>query len=128
MAAAIITEGFEVLVHEVIEAIETMPWSISNEAPSGVVTSTLRDGRDLPSPSWAGSWPPLSPSGEPCGVGSLAGNDDARPPSPSWCLTYVGSTSRNARLASATTMRSWGRLGPAMEGTTVDRSSSRYSL
>ena len=26
--AAIMTDGFEVLVHDVIEAIETMPWSI----------------------------------------------------------------------------------------------------
>ena len=45
IAAAIITEGFEVLVHDVIDAIDTMPWSISNVAPSAVVTVTLRDGR-----------------------------------------------------------------------------------
>ena len=32
-AAPSITEGFDVLVHEVIEAITTAPWSISNSAP-----------------------------------------------------------------------------------------------
>ena len=55
MAAAIITDGFEVLVHEVIDAIDTMPWSISNDAPSGVVTVTVREGRPSPSPSSTGA-------------------------------------------------------------------------
>ena len=39
-AAAIITEGLEVLVHEVIEAIDTAPWSSSNSRPSGMDTGT----------------------------------------------------------------------------------------
>ncbi|SKU78276.1 Uncharacterised protein [Mycobacteroides abscessus subsp. abscessus] len=34
---------------------------------------------------------------------------------------------RNAFLASDSSMRSCGRLGPEIDGTTVDRSSSRYS-
>jgi hypothetical protein len=33
-AAPIITEGFEVLVHEVIAAIATAPWSTSTSCPS----------------------------------------------------------------------------------------------
>ena len=33
-AAPIITEGFEVLVHDVIAAIATAPWSTSNLVPS----------------------------------------------------------------------------------------------
>ena len=35
-AAPIITDGFEVLVHEVIAAIVTAPWSISNSVPSSM--------------------------------------------------------------------------------------------
>ena len=72
IAAAIITDGLDVLVQEVIEAIDTMPWSISNDAPSAVVTVTGVDGRPRPSPSSAGRVPPFRPSGLPCGVGSLA--------------------------------------------------------
>ncbi len=37
-AAPIMTEGLEVLVHDVIAAIETAPWSISNFVPSSRVT------------------------------------------------------------------------------------------
>ena len=37
-AAPIITDGFDVLVHEVIAAITTAPWSSSNVAPSARVT------------------------------------------------------------------------------------------
>ena len=37
-AAPSITEGFDVLVHEVIAEITTAPWSSSNVAPSAVVT------------------------------------------------------------------------------------------
>jgi hypothetical protein len=46
IAAAIITDGLDVFVHDVIEAIDTMPWSISNVAPSAVVTDTFFDGRE----------------------------------------------------------------------------------
>jgi hypothetical protein len=34
-AAPIITCGLDVLVHEVIDAMTTAPWSSSNEVPSG---------------------------------------------------------------------------------------------
>ena len=43
-AAATITEGLEVLVQEVIEAIATCPWSSSVWVPSAIVTATLRLG------------------------------------------------------------------------------------
>ena len=42
-AAAIITDGFEVFVHEVIAAIATAPWSSSTSAPS-IVTVDRRRG------------------------------------------------------------------------------------
>ena len=80
IAAAIITDGLEVLVQLVIEAIETMPWSISKVAPSAVVTLTFFEGRPAPSPSSAGLSPPLVPSVLPCrAVGSLAGKLAAAP-------------------------------------------------
>ena len=37
-AAPIITDGFDVFVHEVIAAIATAPWSSSNFVPSARVT------------------------------------------------------------------------------------------
>ena len=37
-------------------------------------------------------------------------------------------SSENLRLDAESSIRSCGRFGPAIEGTTVDRSSSRYSL
>src|SRR3954451_22902204 len=40
-AAAIMTEGFEVLVQEVIAAITTAPWSSSNSAPSRLTVTGL---------------------------------------------------------------------------------------
>ena len=44
-AAPIITDGLEVLVHDVIAAIATAPWSISNFVPSSSVTSAGLLGR-----------------------------------------------------------------------------------
>ncbi len=80
IAAAIITDGFEVLVQLVIEAIETMPWSISNSRPSASVTDTFFDGRPFVAPSTGFSPPSSTP-------GSLAGKDSALPESPSSCAT-----------------------------------------
>ena len=40
-AAPIITDGLEVLVHEVIAAIATAPWSTSNFVPSIVTVGRL---------------------------------------------------------------------------------------
>ena len=44
-AAPIITDGLDVLVHEVIAAMVTAPWSSSNVVPSSRVTSTGSLGR-----------------------------------------------------------------------------------
>ena len=44
-AAASITDGLDVLVQDVIEAIDTAPWSSSNSRPSSVLTCTGLDGR-----------------------------------------------------------------------------------
>jgi hypothetical protein len=38
MPAAIITDGFDVFVHEVIAAMATAPWSIVNGSPSAMAT------------------------------------------------------------------------------------------
>ena len=48
-AAPIITDGFEVLVHDVMAAIATAPWSSSNFVPSSRVTGAGLLGRP---PSW----------------------------------------------------------------------------
>jgi hypothetical protein len=65
----------EVLVHEVMEAITTAPWSTSNVVPSARVTGTRLWGRRLatgePSRGWSPSWSPSTAGG------SLAGNDSA---------------------------------------------------
>src|SRR5699024_8544342 len=123
--AAISTDGFGGLVQEVTEAIETMPWSIEKSLR---LTWTGLAARPATC-SCAGARPPDSLS-EACAAGSEAGKDPAvsAPFSlPSCAAAYAGSTSRKDSLAAESTMRSCGRLGPAIEGTTVERSSSRYS-
>ena len=85
MAAAIMTDGLEVLVQDVIEAIATWPWSMS-KVPLSVVTETLCEGREDPLPSLAGWVPPLSVSLVWDGA-SEAGNDPPEDPFPSSCLT-----------------------------------------
>ena len=86
-AAPIITEGLEVLVHEVIAAMLTAPLCSSKEVPSARVTGTAASGLRV----------------------------------------YAGSSPANADAASDRATRSWGRFGPASDGTTVDRSSSSFS-
>ena len=84
-AAPIITDGFEVLVQEVIEAITTSPFLIVVAvAPTFISIGVALD---------------LS-------------------------LKYPGNDLASAALESLSEMRSCGRLGPAIEGTTVDRSNS----
>src|SRR5262249_61783737 len=62
-AAPTITDGLEVLVHEVMAAITTEPWSTAVLVPSSRVTWAGRDGRPVASPA----------------TGSDAGNVPARP-------------------------------------------------
>src|SRR4051794_18263577 len=75
--AATITNGLEVLVHDVIAATTTAPWSSSKASPSTVTGAGLLA---RPWPCFAG-WPAgasCSPSRLTAG-GSLAGNDSAEP-------------------------------------------------
>src|SRR6266540_3033554 len=123
-AAPSMTEGFEVLVHEVIAAIATAPWSSSNSAPSRETVTGLLGRPSLPSAADAatrGLPSPFSPS--PYAGGSLAGNVSAPAsstldvPGPgSVCATYDPSAPRNAGFAPASSMRSCGRFGPAIDG------------
>src|SRR5262249_60122844 len=62
-AAPTITDGLEVLVHEVMAAITTEPWSTAVLVPSSRVTWAGWDGRPVASPA----------------TGSDAGNVPARP-------------------------------------------------
>src|SRR5213080_5485667 len=75
--APTITNGLDVLVHEVMAATTTAPWSISTSSPSRVKRAVL-DAR--PPEEWAGC-----PAGSSCAPwlltagGSLAGNDSLEP-------------------------------------------------
>src|ERR1039457_1965052 len=112
-AAPTMTEGLDVLVQEVIAAITTLPWSTEVWVPSSSVT---RAGRDA-----------LVPSPE--ATGSEAGNVPSRSLSRLESETEFGRASQKAVLSSASAIRSCGRFGPAIDGTTVDRprlSSSQY--
>src|ERR1700712_6128804 len=74
-AAPIITEGFEVLVHEVIAAIVTAPWSSSSWVPSDSVTGVGCVARPPGSTGWRGTGGrSASPFGCSAG-GSEAGKD-----------------------------------------------------
>src|SRR3954463_8916827 len=140
-AAPIMTCGFDVLVHEVIAAITTWPWSTSVSVPSSMVTRVGFEVRCLPPLPATAEWGfPDSPL--PCANG-LAGSDagklsstDSSTLEPSSAASsgslspsgaYVGRASRKDCLASVIATRSCGRFGPAIDGTTVERSSSRYS-
>src|SRR5579884_3411321 len=71
--APTITNGFDVLVHEVIAATTTAPWSRSNSVPSPSRTRVGRLGRPPPAAGApaGSSWLPA----ELTAGGSLAGND-----------------------------------------------------
>src|ERR671933_1784102 len=77
-AAPIITWGLEVLVHDVIAAMTTWPWSTKVSVPSSMTTRVGFEGR---SGTWSGTaWCGLPASPLPCGnglTGSDAGNDSA---------------------------------------------------
>src|SRR5581483_1491742 len=132
--APIITDGLDVLVQLVMAAMTTWPWSSSNSVPSARRTGTRLDGRWWVCPSWVGDgvWlglpTPVTPSA--AAGGSLAGKLSAVASS-GLPLGSSGrddtSASANIALESVSGTRSWGRAGPAMDGTTVDRSSSRCS-
>src|SRR5215470_9602742 len=69
-AAPIITDGFDVFVHDVIAAMTTEPWSIDVVVPSSRVTCAGRDVR----PPLLGRCPLLPPFSLSATNGSEAGN------------------------------------------------------
>src|SRR5215212_2985842 len=79
-AAAIITDGLDVLVHDVIAAMTTAPWSTSVSVPSSIVTLVRADGRSPAGPVGAVTGAP-EPLPAPTATGSLAGNVWATPSS-----------------------------------------------
>ncbi len=114
--APIITDGLEVLVQLVMAAITTDPSERTKRLPS-YSTSAAAVTSDAAATAVAGDWPP---------------SPDQRAPSRSptarraWG-TRFGSTWRKEALTSLKGTRSWGRRGPASEGTTLPKSSSRVS-
>ena len=70
------TDGFDVLVHDVIAAIVTAPWSSSNSVPSSSRTCCGLLGRPAPEGAGAFGLSPLVPSSLLLGA-SDAGKDSA---------------------------------------------------
>ena len=132
------TDGLEVFVHDVMAAMTTWPWSTLNVSPSIVTSTAVSECSAITVPAATagaeagaagGSWPGTLSAG-----GSEAGKVSAT--ASSWELAMSSSASRPTRSASAarkesfapcSATRSCGRLGPASEGTTSPRSSSRVS-
>ena len=124
------TNGFEVLVHEVIAAITTDPWSMLALVPSSKVTSVGSEGHPWASAKvhdclgWSVRWSPVT------ATGSLAGKDSAdassRPVGPvlgDGCV-WSASRQRMSCCADVNEIRSCGRVGPAIDGSMVARSST----
>src|SRR5688572_11467959 len=121
-AAPSMTCGLDVLVQDVMAAITTAPWSSSNW-PAAVVTGTRSWGRSLATGRLTRGESPTSSC--PMAGGSLAGNDsdDAWSAEPATLgmvspATYPRMSWRHWAFASESETRSWGRFGPAMDGTT----------
>ena len=139
--AAIITDGFDVLVHDVIAAITTWPSASSKARPSASVT-----GQCLRSSSSGRAAAALAPDGGRSDApalgggagGSLAGNDSIDASSALARVVPIGggasvapSSRRNASSACSkpacapdSDTRSCGRAGPASDGSTVERSNT----
>ena len=123
-----ITEGLDVLVHDVIAAMTTCPWSMFAVLPSSNVTGTGSVGHSWASAqTWVGGGTSRGTLGL-IEIGSLAGNDPAdassSPPCTGSGCGSPASRHRKVCWAAASAIRSWGRFGPAIDGSTVARSSS----
>src|SRR5688500_20341118 len=86
IAAPIMTCGFEVLVHDVIAAITTCPWSTSVSVPSSITTRVGLEVRPLPllpalpDTAWCGlpGWPlPWAPGLAGAAAGKLSSSEFA---------------------------------------------------
>ena len=116
--AAIITVGFEVFVQLVMAAMTTEPCRISALFSFTGCAFSGSTGRDV-SISGSSFVPPCAPPSSinrPTSVGSGSGSIRSRNASMNDSHTPVSGT------------RSCGRLGPAIDGSTLDRSRSRTSL
>ena len=131
--APIITDGFDVFVHDVIAAITTWPWSSSVSVPSASVSGTISETRSatcappVPAPAGSGwrSCDGVAVRGRRVGgrerlLGLLVGLGVGG-------STRSSSAIRNEALDSVSETRSCGRFGPASDGTTSPRSSSSVS-
>ena len=107
--APIITAGLDVFVHEVIAAITTAPWSISTVSPSIVSSTAVR------------STVAVSAGASLASIDSASASSTAPLPS---ATPNDGSAAEKALRASRSGIRSCGRRGPAIDGSTVERSSS----
>src|SRR3954449_11480944 len=84
-AAATITNGLDVLVHDVMAAMTTAPWSRVNDAPPATLTGVGRDGRSGEAATTRCSRTSGSAAREPTAIGSEPGNVSATASStPSW--------------------------------------------
>src|SRR5437588_12313376 len=112
-AAATITDGLDVLVHDVIAAIATAPWSSTTSVPSARATGVGCDVRPLAPAAAEGTVADSLKLGT-----SEAGNDSSSASSCASCTddVYAPSASRNIGLALLSGTRSCGRFGPASEG------------
>ena len=123
-----ITDGFEVFVQDVMAAMTTCPWSIRVSLPASLTVTGLLghcSGSSSTGSVRGGSFPAIRRL---IAIGSLAGNDSAdassSPPSTASSTDAPVNSARNVCWATRNGIRSWGRFGPAIEDSTVARSSS----
>ncbi len=115
--AASITDGLDVLVQLVIAAIITSPWPISTLPPPADCGVDSNRSSMAASPDGARSaWP-----------APFTHDSTASRRSSTWLPRKATSDLRHADCDCDSGTRSWGRLGPASDGTTSPRSSSRVA-
>ncbi len=89
MPAAIMTDGFDVFVHDVIAAIATAPWSIVNGSAPSIATFVGAEAVDGALDTWTCSCRSVSSLVEPAAIGSEAGNVSSTASSRSVCSLGV---------------------------------------
>src|SRR2546428_10555090 len=113
--AAIITDGFDVLVQLVIAAVTTDAWRSLQCTPAGWRSTWVRCRGGVSAA--VATCPPAASQGPEFTAGAIG--DEG--------LTRAGSASWKFRGRSRSDTRSCGRRGPARLGSTVERSSERVS-
>src|SRR5699024_7283967 len=123
------TDGLDVLVQDVIAAMTTEPLSIVHWLPSANLIDTGVLGHACSPPQSQGGLGSSPEWAWPTATGSLAGNDSAEASSRPVTATASAWLSPASRADTAcgamrSGTRSCGRLGPAIDGSTVLKSSS----